>query len=477
MSTNHFKTFSEVSALLDYYYDELPESERSTFVMQLLDCPPPYEIPFEELFCDCPEFNEGNYELIQAFALKFNNNRPEEYSEKYEFIELELTDIAFFLGDLEQIGRSLAVLGKNPVAGIDTVVKKVLFQLLFNGYYKEAIQFSELAWKPLRDSDKLWGYPEYIFTYTLYLSKLEEQYKLLQSGNASSWEVFRSEINEFGFDSADKRMEPIYTILSQKGNDSLIVDNLPKNMKDQLLILNIHFLIYMQKTYAVPFMLSDWWFNLIQDKQLFGKNKEPGKVFYVPYKELDKYITGKLDTLLGSNYYEMFGKIWGLHFVYEFLYKFSLISEPWYNKMTESLVKLKTEFIDVIGRDFWQMHYLCKWPGENIPGNLLIDKDQFNLSFSTRNIGYKESIEDLFGFMEEDKSFNDDFYEEIITKDPHPHEIQNLVKDPYKPYQKTEVEPGRNNPCPCGSGKKYKKCCMKKGILDQNDTLGAIIEE
>jgi uncharacterized protein YecA (UPF0149 family) len=22
-----------------------------------------------------------------------------------------------------------------------------------------------------------------------------------------------------------------------------------------------------------------------------------------------------------------------------------------------------------------------------------------------------------------------------------------------------EPEPGRNDPCPCGSGKKYKKCC------------------
>jgi len=23
------------------------------------------------------------------------------------------------------------------------------------------------------------------------------------------------------------------------------------------------------------------------------------------------------------------------------------------------------------------------------------------------------------------------------------------------------MEPGRNDPCPCGSGKKYKKCCMQ----------------
>lgn len=27
------------------------------------------------------------------------------------------------------------------------------------------------------------------------------------------------------------------------------------------------------------------------------------------------------------------------------------------------------------------------------------------------------------------------------------------------------MKPGRNQPCPCGSGKKYKKCCyLKKGI-------------
>jgi uncharacterized protein YecA (UPF0149 family) len=24
-------------------------------------------------------------------------------------------------------------------------------------------------------------------------------------------------------------------------------------------------------------------------------------------------------------------------------------------------------------------------------------------------------------------------------------------------------QPGRNDPCPCGSGKKYKKCCLING--------------
>jgi len=27
------------------------------------------------------------------------------------------------------------------------------------------------------------------------------------------------------------------------------------------------------------------------------------------------------------------------------------------------------------------------------------------------------------------------------------------------PYQRHDVKIGRNEPCPCGSGKKYKRCC------------------
>ena len=26
------------------------------------------------------------------------------------------------------------------------------------------------------------------------------------------------------------------------------------------------------------------------------------------------------------------------------------------------------------------------------------------------------------------------------------------------------AKPGRNNPCPCGSGKKYKRCCLDKDV-------------
>lgn len=34
----------------------------------------------------------------------------------------------------------------------------------------------------------------------------------------------------------------------------------------------------------------------------------------------------------------------------------------------------------------------------------------------------------------------------------HEHEVQ-------EPVRRAEPKVGRNDPCPCGSGRKYKKCC------------------
>jgi preprotein translocase subunit SecA len=33
---------------------------------------------------------------------------------------------------------------------------------------------------------------------------------------------------------------------------------------------------------------------------------------------------------------------------------------------------------------------------------------------------------------------------------------------PISTRRRAQPKVGRNDPCPCGSGKKYKKCCMKK---------------
>jgi hypothetical protein len=41
-----------------------------------------------------------------------------------------------------------------------------------------------------------------------------------------------------------------------------------------------------------------------------------------------------------------------------------------------------------------------------------------------------------------------------------------------KPIVNESARVGRNDPCPCGSGKKYKKCCLGKKKLDEMDENG-----
>ena len=42
-----------------------------------------------------------------------------------------------------------------------------------------------------------------------------------------------------------------------------------------------------------------------------------------------------------------------------------------------------------------------------------------------------------------------------------PGEDETPLPPPVQPIHKGDKEIGRNDPCPCGSGKKYKKCCGK----------------
>ncbi len=48
----------------------------------------------------------------------------------------------------------------------------------------------------------------------------------------------------------------------------------------------------------------------------------------------------------------------------------------------------------------------------------------------------------------------------VITLSKHFEEQRKLARTPIK---REEPKVGRNDPCPCGSGKKYKKCCLNKG--------------
>jgi preprotein translocase subunit SecA len=65
--------------------------------------------------------------------------------------------------------------------------------------------------------------------------------------------------------------------------------------------------------------------------------------------------------------------------------------------------------------------------------------------------------------MPERDQFQDHFERRREEKERHkkmlPGPDDEPLPPPVEPIQKSESPPGRNDPCPCGSGKKYKQCC------------------
>ena len=92
-----------------------------------------------------------------------------------------------------------------------------------------------------------------------------------------------------------------------------------------------------------------------------------------------------------------------------------------------------------------------------------LKKDEFDLESITLESKIKLEIdfEKLFYNMLEadaDHLFSLDEWNDVLPED----DRRRIYKD-YKRSKIVHVEkkPGRNDPCPCGSGKKYKKCCGK----------------
>ena len=93
------------------------------------------------------------------------------------------------------------------------------------------------------------------------------------------------------------------------------------------------------------------------------------------------------------------------------------------------------------------------------------DIDEVKKHFSDKSeISYKSDVISIFEVYDEIQSWNtgedpgdyddhSDYVREEIKSSDH-----SLEEQPVKVGKKI----GRNDPCPCGSGKKYKKCCMNK---------------
>ncbi len=127
--------------------------------------------------------------------------------------------------------------------------------------------------------------------------------------------------------------------------------------------------------------------------------------------------------------------------------------------MLKNLASLKMNFMAAVAPDVWQMKYVLNWPAS--PANLLELPDGFfdyrgAEKYKEAQARVKQQLPAIPGeerIVEEIRRFNKKGKNKDMSS---PFE---QIADSEAPFVATP-KTGRNEPCPCGSGKKYKKCCL-----------------
>lgn len=91
------------------------------------------------------------------------------------------------------------------------------------------------------------------------------------------------------------------------------------------------------------------------------------------------------------------------------------------------------------------------------------EREQWEQETAEERQRSKEFAIDPFGPVDEPEEGDFDWDDELDEEE---------WVEPVRPPEtvvREEPKIGRNDPCPCGSGKRYKKCCLHR---DQGDPLG-----
>jgi hypothetical protein len=118
-----------------------------------------------------------------------------------------------------------------------------------------------------------------------------------------------------------------------------------------------------------------------------------------------------------------------------------------------SEAKMLVNLIDVINENFDSDNEIFKTLFLDIKHDLCDEKES-KLKFSAQCINYLEKCKDKL------VPFPDDFKKYIKSLETN-HKQYLMANTERKTFVRSEPKVNRNNPCPCGSGKKYKKCCGK----------------
>ncbi len=414
-----------------------------------------------------------NFDNVIKFTNILQNKQPQLYNEFFPYFNDFLIDYYCFRQDMSKANKAFSLFIDKPLQEVDQYLlgfKKVLF-------YQQSELLEQAISKNFTTLNQLTAGAEYDLAMCKFQLALQELYKRhkqnLDKGDFSS--QFSDCMRDYNFDFNDDFLAAIEVgMLKPPLEADRLKDLFSKDPKNTLNIIMSYFLRHMHEK-GFEFCLSGRiWDGMLEYWHRNNRSqKTMDSYFKIQTKSFKKYLEEYLSAMFSDNKSEMIAVLWGGVYIYEFFYKFHIISEKAFHSFIKTSQTLKGKVIGQYTADLWNSNFIHSWKKpECISETEFVEENNIfkkSISFKyqkftklRKNISEELSkIGELSHFIIEggkndSSKYNNSLPNNLFDPLEEEHWGSNMVHTPIR----TEKKIGRNESCPCGSGKKYKKCCL-----------------
>jgi hypothetical protein len=434
------------------------------------------------------------FDKVLKFTKLIQEKQPVLYQESFQYLDRFLIDYYCFLGDEAAVEKSLENFLDSPDKVIDDFLV-VFKKLLFCQYNDMLDKVVARTFDIIKKSVNLIGRAEYNLAIYKYYANLEKYYYNTDKEKGFAKEEFANAMLPYDFKLTENILLAIEKGLFNPDIIANIAANKFKPNENEMLTLQFRFSVEMT-TKNISFPLSGRIWNNMQEfwnKDAKDKKQKSDTYFFIPTKLFEEYLVQLSGGLFVDNKVEMMATLWGSVYVYDFLFSIGIISPSVYNDFKETSNILKGLVIGIYIWHLWNAKFIHQWAKPNSISETEFEEErkifekslmlkplpfvklQNEIEEELANIGplsvhiieggkQKQAdknliLEDLWDSLDNNLNLMDKKEKTINIDDfqsPRPSPIVNSTPI------RVENKVGRNDPCPCGSGKKYKKCCENK---------------
>jgi hypothetical protein len=340
----------------------------------------------------------------EAFALiaTLQQQHPELYQQEFQYFADCLIRYHLFQHQMDAVRDTLAPFKTNPIQGIDQLFK-VLDDLRLFDTRELAVDLCKTVYQPVRTSNKVIAGAEIELGTVVIIDLFGQAYQKLKQGNTVDWEALGAEAAEYGFENTTQmRAEVEHNLTVPIQADPAFFQQFSRDRGSCLRQLMLGFCRYMDEQQQMSFVCSQaiWEtiLEFLEERELPKKQlAQPASYFGIDQAALDRFVAQKIGGLLSLQQSKGFAIVWGIPYLYEFLYERQIIAESIFQKAIAATNALKPQLIQGFQQRLWQYNFAHRWQRPHcIPeAEFVAEAEQFAASLQQSEPLSDEPVDDF----------------------------------------------------------------------------------